>query len=114
MEVADLYANTLRDVEEMERLTEAKIQAAMNRQPDALVSLLQEQIDPMYRLSSRTLELGALSDAQRGELSAHIARWAQREAYLKDLVERNLGYIDYLKRILGLDSPGQSHLNIGL
>lgn len=109
-----IFIGALRDLEAMQAITEAKIQATLNRQADALVTLLQEQIDPLERLGTLTLEIGALSEAQQKELSTHIARWAQREQHLKELLEKNLGYIGYLKQLLGISGPDQPQLNLGL
>jgi hypothetical protein len=109
-----MFIGALRDLEAMEAITEAKIQATLNRQADVLVKLLQEQIDPLERLGTLTLEIGTLSGSQQEELSTHIARWAQREQHLKDLLEKNLGYIGYLKQLLGINGPDQPQLNLGL
>lgn len=114
MESDTLYTQTLHDLMEMERITEAKIQATLNRQPESLVGLLQDQLDPMCRLGLNTVELAGLSDPQRAEIGTHIVRWAQREQYLKDLLEKNLGYIGYLKHVLGITGPDMPNLNVGL
>ena len=114
MDLDMLFAQTLDDLKEMERLTEAKIQAAVRRDAKTLVNLLQEQIDPMYRLNRNTLELGMLSIAQQADLRTHITRWATREQYLQNVLEKNLGYIAYLKQLLGISGQESPGLNVGL
>lgn len=109
-----LFLGMLNDLEAMERITEAKVRAAVSRDAHALVALLQEQIDPMYRLASHTLELADLSDARRQELAAHISRWAAREQYLTEVLEKNLGYIEYLKQLLKITTVDHTSLNVGL
>ena len=110
----ELFSRVLIDLEAMERITEAKIQATVARDAKTLVALLQEEIDPMYRLSSRTLELAMLSEAQRQELAGRLTRWGGREQHLKDLLENNLGYIEYLKQLMGINTTDPSSLNAGL
>lgn len=114
MTADELFDSVIRDLEDMERITEAKIRATAGRDAKVLVALLQEEIDPLYRLSSRTLELAQLSEPQRQELSGRLTRWGGREQYLKNLLENNLGYIDYLKQLLKVSTLNQSSLNIGL
>lgn len=114
MDADTLFLEVLEDLLVMERITEAKIQATINRHAESLVALLQEQIDPMHRLSAHSMELPTLPDVQRAELGTHIARWATREQYLKDLLEKNLGYIDYLKQLLGIAGVDYRNLNLGL
>lgn len=112
--MAAVFSQTVSDLEEMERITEAKIEATMNRDAKALVALLQEQIDPMYRLNSHTLDLSTMTEQEKADLRTRISRWASREQYLKDLLEQNLGYIEYLKQLLGISGAEHSGLNVGL
>ncbi len=109
-----LYEAILADLIEVERITEGKIQAVIGRRADTLVSLLQEQIDPMYRLNTRTLEMGGLSESEKAELKTHITRWASREEHLADLIEQHLGYIAYLRELLGIGHQERPGLNLGL
>lgn len=109
-----LFLQTLKDLQEMQQLTEAKIQAVIARQAEHLILLLQQQLDPMYRLNARMLDLPSLTEAQKAELQSHITRWANREQYLGELLVKNLGYIDYLRHLLGIAGQEQPGLNIGL
>lgn len=109
-----VFLQTLQDLREMERLTEAKISATLGRNPEQLMQILQEQIDPMFRLSTRTLDLASLNEVQKFELRTHVTRWANREQYLKELLEKNIGYIDYLKHLLGIEGENLPGLNLGL
>ncbi|PSR23374.1 MAG: hypothetical protein C7B45_03410 [Sulfobacillus acidophilus] len=109
-----LFSQVMRDLQEMQRLTEAKISATLARDPERLMHILQEQIDPMYRLSTRTIELAGLNEAQKFELRTHITRWANREQYLKDLLEKNIGYINYLRHLMGINDTQWPGLNLGL
>lgn len=101
-----LFEETLDDLRSLESLTERKIQATIGRQSALLVQLLQEQIDPMARLQQSMLELNSLSTEQKAELRTHIERWNQREKFLDELLQKNIGYIDYVKHLLGL-APGE-------
>ncbi len=114
VESDNLFFQVMRDLQEMERLTEEKIASTLSRNSERLMRVLQEQIDPMYRLSTRTLELASLSEAQKFELRTHITRWANREQYLKELLEKNIGYIEYLKQLMRIDDTQWPGLNLGL
>lgn len=118
MDVKTTMANTIfskvkGDLIELEGLTEEKIGAVIRRDAPYLVELLQKQIDPMNRLQTHTLELSLLSDAEKQDLKSHIVLWNNREKYLSDLIEKNLGYISYLKSLLGI-GPERTGLSIDL
>jgi len=108
-----LFSIVLRDLIEVEQITEAKIAAVIARQSTTLIQLLQQQIDPMFRLQSRTIELSELRDAQKAELKRHISRWSNRESYLSELLEKNLGYLAYMKDLLGVGHE-RTGLDLGL
>lgn len=109
-----IFTQTLTDLEDMERITEAKIEAASRRAADQLVSLLQEELDPLHRLATNIVEFGSFSEDEQAELKGHITRWAEREQYLKEILQKNLGYIDYLKQLLGIRGQETRGLNVGL
>ena len=115
MAIDQVFETMLADLRELEGITEDKIQAAIAREPSALIQALQQQIDPQVRLQSHTLDIGLLSEAQRAELKTHITRWAGREQYLTELLQKNLGYILYLRHLIGLSNDEhQSGLDLGL
>lgn len=109
-----LFCQAMHDLQEMERLTEEKIAATLGRDPQRLMHILQEQIDPMFRLSMRTIELASLNETQKFELRRHITRWANREQYLKEVLEKHIGYIEYVKHLLGIEGQEWPGLNLGL
>ena len=112
MTTTNLFHNLLIDLEKLETLTELKIQDVAGRNPRQLVQHLQEELDPMARLEAHTLELAQLTDEQKADLQGRLTRWSAREYYLAELLEQNLGYIDFLRQLLGLqENPG---LNLGL
>lgn len=109
-----LYHRLINDLRHLEQITEQKIQAVTARQSETLVALLQEQIDPMYRVNAHTLEMAGMTEPQRAELKSHITRWATREQYLGDLLEEHLGHVAYLRHLLGISSQERLGLDIGL
>lgn len=110
----ETFKRVLSDLEALEAITEQKIQAVIGRKSQRLVELLQEQIDPMYRINIETLEIAAMTEPQRAELAGHITRWAYREQYLGDLLEEHLGYVEYLKALLGIAPDQRTGLDIGV
>ncbi|NMP23083.1 hypothetical protein [Sulfobacillus harzensis] len=111
---AKKFPQVLRDLEELERITEKKIQAVLGRKSAELVDLLQEQIDPMYRINAEIFEIAAMTEEERAELASHITRWANREEYLGNLLEEHLGYIAYLKALVGIKPDQRTGLDIGV
>ncbi len=110
-----VFERMLADLRELEGVTETKIRAAIGRDALALIQALQQQIDPMVRLQTHTLDVGLLSDAQKAELKTHITRWDGREQYLTELLQKNLGYISYLRELMGLSNrEQQTGLDLGL
>ncbi|AEJ40526.1 hypothetical protein TPY_2366 [Sulfobacillus acidophilus TPY] len=106
------YSSILSDVQHLLALTEAKIAAVSSRRPQELMGLLQEELDPLARLNSRSVLLSQLTEAQKAELRHYLMRWADRERYLADLLEQHLGYIDFMKQLLGIQD--RLGLDIGI
>ncbi|MCY0878408.1 MAG: hypothetical protein OWU84_05665 [Firmicutes bacterium] len=114
MDADKVFREMVEDLTELQNITEAKIQAVLARDPSRLVALLQQEIDPMYRVNARTLDLQALSPPQKDVLRANITRWANREQFLATLLEQSLGYIAFLREILGIAREERPGLNLGL
>jgi len=106
------YSSILADVQHLLALTEAKIAAVSGRRAQELMGLLQEELDPLARLNSRSVLLGQLTTEQKAELRHYLMRWAERERYLADLLEQHLGYIDFMKQLLGIQD--RLGLDIGI
>lgn len=86
-------------IHELSRLTESKIAAVIARDPDRLLELLQLEIDPMHALDRFADEVERLTPEERGELRRQIEAWQVRTEYLQQLLQQNLGYIDFLRSL---------------
>ncbi|MCY0899171.1 MAG: hypothetical protein OWU33_09605 [Firmicutes bacterium] len=109
-----VYHEMFEDLRELEQITDAKIHAVLARDPSRLVALLQQEIDPMHRVNARMLDLQSLTTTQKEALRVQITRWANREQFLATLLEQSLGYIQYLKELLGIQHEERPGLNLGL
>ncbi|CAB1128042.1 conserved protein of unknown function [Candidatus Hydrogenisulfobacillus filiaventi] len=87
-------------------LTEAKIQAAIARDSDRLLNLLQEEMDPLAEVQRILYSFPPLSPGERAELRDLIEAWMGRTTYLGTLLETQLGYIDFARAVLGIDRTG--------
>ncbi len=103
-----LWANlqTLRD------LTEQKINAVLLRQTEELMHLLQEELDPLRAINQYLLEVPQFSVTERDAIQFSCQKWSERAGYLAELLQTQLGYLDFLRSLLGIDST--SSLNLGL
>ncbi len=109
----DTVFTQLRDhIQVMMDLTEAKITAVAARNPDALMRLLQQEIDPMHALDRFSDDVERLSADERVQLRRQIEVWQLRTEYLQELLQRNLGYIDFIRSLW--TSLPRSGLNLDL
>lgn len=108
----EVFLAVTQDLEMLHQLTEDKIQAVVSRNPDRLLTLLQDEIDPMTRLMAHTVELPELPADDRDVLRRRLTHWAEREAYLAELLEQHLGYVDFMRTLLR--APTRPSLDLGL
>ena len=80
-------------------LTESKISAVVARDPMQLMRLLQSEIDPMHALDRFSDEVDLLTLEERVQLHHQIEAWRLRTDYLQELLQRNLGYIDFIRSL---------------
>lgn len=90
-----------RDLDSLRELTEEKIQAVVARDSVHLMALVQAEIDPLSRVHTSAWILETLSPQEQDEIRGTLEHWASRVQYLADLIETQLGYVDFLRSILG-------------
>ncbi len=100
------HINLLRD------LTEKKINAVLLRQPQELMQLLQEELDPLHALNLHMLEVSQFSPHEKEVIALLCQQWAERAQYLAELLQTQLGYLDFIRSLLGIEST--SAVNLGL
>lgn len=83
----------------LQELTDAKIAAVLARDPNQLLALLQSEIDPMHALDRFSDEVERLTAEERAQLRRQIEAWQVRTEYLQQLLQRNLGYIDFIRSL---------------
>ena len=86
-------------IQVLSELTDAKIAAVVARDPAQLLALLQSEIDPMHALDRFADEVDRLTAEERAKLRRQIEEWQLRTDYLQQLLQRNLGYIDFIRSL---------------
>jgi hypothetical protein len=109
--VAD-YNTVKQNIDLLRDLTEKKINAVLLRQPTELMHLLQEELDPLRTLNSTMVEIWSFSPAEKDAIAYTCQRWAERAQYLGELLQTQLGYLDFMRTLLGIEST--STINLGL
>ena len=109
--VAD-YITVKQNVDLLRDLTEKKINAVLLRQPTELMHLLQEELDPLHTLNSTMVEIWSFSPAEKETIAYTCQLWADRAQYLGELLQTQLGYLDFMRTLLGIEST--STINLGL
>ena len=99
------FPRVLASLNELTRLTEEKIQAVIARRPADLVALLQQELDPLTTVNQHLLEIPQYPPDERRQLRTLLTRWADRGQYLADLLETQLGYVDFARTLLGKETP---------
>lgn len=99
------FGSIREDIDRLTRITEEKIQAVVARDPTRLVGLLQEEIDPLVRLNRAAWSLMDWPADEKAATRRLVEHWAQRERYLSELLQTQLGYLDFIQGLLGPRSP---------
>lgn len=107
------YDTLLTNLETLRDLTEQKINAVLLRQSDELMRLLQEELDPLRAINQHLLEVPTFSEPERDIIQFACQKWSERAGYLAELLQTQLGYLDFLRSLLGIDNS-TSALNLGL
>jgi hypothetical protein len=97
--VQPLFSQLSDQIKVLADLTEAKIGAVTGRRPERLLELLQSEIDPMHALDRFADEVERLTPEERQSLRRQIEQWQVRTDYLQQLLQQNLGYIDFLRSL---------------
>lgn len=106
------YEDLLTNLQILRDLTEGKINAVLLRQTDELMHLLQEELDPLRAINQHLLEVSSFSEQERDVVQFSCQKWSERAGYLAELLQTQLGYLDFLRSLLGIEST--SSLNLGL
>lgn len=106
------YETLLTNLQILRDLTEKKINAVLLRQADQLMQLLQEELDPLRAINQNLLEVPTFSEQERDIVQFSCQKWSERAGYLAELLQTQLGYLDFLRSLLGIEST--SSLNLGL
>lgn len=109
--VAD-YNTVKQNIDLLRDLTEKKINAVLLRQPKELMQLLQEELDPLRTLNSTMVEIWSFSPSEKETIAYTCQLWAERTQYLGELLQTQLGYLDFMRTLLGIDTT--STINLGL
>ncbi len=89
-------------VARLRALTEDKIEATLARDTTRLEQLLVSEAAPLLALRRLAPEAHRLPDLERGELAQAVGRWQERTEYLRQLLETQLGYVDFARFVLGI------------
>lgn len=98
--MATTFERLTATIAELTRLTEAKIQAVCARDPEALMRLLQFEVDPAHALDRFHDEVDTLAHSEKETLQRQILHWKTRADHLQYLLQQNLGYIDFLRSLI--------------
>lgn len=105
MRMDNMVSLIVRHIETLSDITEQKIQAVIARDSNTLISLLQQEIDPLTILGQRVMEASQLLPEQRRLIRSKLEYWASRERYLAEMVETHMGYVDFILELLGDNHP---------
>lgn len=92
-------------VERIQALTEEKIAAALGRDPIRLEGLLHEEIPELVELRSLLPQANRLSPTDSQVVKQKVALWLARSEYLQEILQTQLGYIDFVRYVLGVSEP---------
>ncbi|MCL6564742.1 MAG: hypothetical protein K6U87_17235, partial [Firmicutes bacterium] len=110
--MGEVYDTVSHAVERLIRITEAKIQATVERNPNRLLALLQEELDHLHTLDQWQDACLTLSPEEKARLKKRVEFWQERGRFLQELLQQQLGYLDFIRSLLG--APVSHGLDIGL
>lgn len=92
-------------VERIQVLTEEKIAAALGRDPVRLEGLLHEEIPELVELRSLLPQANLLNTDDAQVIKQKVSLWLARSEYLQEILQTQLGYIDFVRYVLGVSEP---------
>jgi len=102
MATQESTVNLLELLAQLRAITEDKIEATLARDPVRLERLLVAEAPPLLafrRLAPRAAGLPAPAQAA---LVQAVRQWQQRTQHLQQLLETQLGYVDFARFVLGV------------
>jgi hypothetical protein len=89
-------------VERLRQRTEDKIAATLARDSRRLQSLLEEELPDLMAIRGQLAHAAEWTAKDRERLKAAVSLWQARAEYLQTLLETQLGYLAFVREVLGL------------
>ncbi|MBX5467181.1 MAG: hypothetical protein K6U14_06755 [Firmicutes bacterium] len=100
-----VYDTVSAAVEALVHITESKIEAALGREPERLLALLQEELDHLHTLDQWQEACMTLPPAEKEALRRRVLHWQERVRFLQEVLQQQLGYLDFLRSLFGPALP---------
>lgn len=98
----------LQAIAELRQATEDKIAATLARDQARLQELLEAELPHLMAIRGQIAHAGEWSEEDKGRLREVVLAWQGRAEYLRQLLETQLGYLDFMRQVLGLgEAPRQ-------
>src|SRR5579875_2560494 len=98
----------LQAIEALRQATEDKIAATLARDRVRLQQLLEAELPHLMAVRGQIVHAAEWTPEDKERLREAVTAWQARAEYLKQLLETQLGYLDFMRQVLGLgESPRQ-------
>jgi len=94
--------DVLAAIERLRQRTEDKIAATLARDPSRLQHLLEEELPDLMAIRGQLAHAAEWTEPDRYRLKTAVALWQARAEYLQTLLETQLGYLAFVREVLGL------------